>query len=115
MERDLVLSYATNRAVGQQLVVTVSGLPPGAVLVIEPVAGSLDVERIARGGSPGTPVGATVPASGDYVLLEGVGQVVAHRAFRLTATAASATGSGAIRLAFRLEGGSGDGPAAEGP
>jgi hypothetical protein len=81
---EVVLSYATNRAVGQRLVVTVSGLPADGSLVIEPVEGGLTVEQVAKAGSPGVSEPLTISAPGTYVLLEGVGQVVAQRVFRVT-------------------------------
>lgn len=100
--KDVVLSYATNRAVGQRLLVSIEGEMEGVRLQIEPAAGAPEVHRVARRGSPGTPVSTSVIAPGEYVLVDGLGQVVATQEFRIVAVVApeAMPGERTIRLEF---------------
>lgn len=81
------LDYATNRAVGQQVLVRIEGDFDGVVLDVEPVESSVLVERIARGGSSGTFVSSTLSSAGTVPVVVDVGQVVARVDVRYTVRA----------------------------
>lgn len=91
---DVALSYATNYAVGQSLMVEVMGDLDGVELGVELVDGSLQVERVANGGSAGQFYRLKFLAPGAQVLAGDIGQVVANCWLRYTARLLPGVSSG---------------------
>lgn len=90
--RTATLYYATNRAVGSRVDIHVVADLDGLVLDVEPIDGSLVVDRVARAGAAGSPSRVTFSEPGTLPFVVGVGQVVARLGILYTVRALPGAG-----------------------